>query len=64
MKVAGSRVTHDVLNQVPPLTGHDVADDASSPGRGVPGGPGVPYGTLPEGMDSGAILDRATALPR
>jgi putative acyl-CoA dehydrogenase len=27
MKPPGSRVTHDVLNQVPPLTGHDVADD-------------------------------------
>jgi putative acyl-CoA dehydrogenase len=34
------------------------------PGPGVPGGPGVPYGTLPEGVDCEAILDRATALPR
>jgi putative acyl-CoA dehydrogenase len=27
MSPAGSRITHDVLNQVPPLTGHDVAED-------------------------------------
>jgi putative acyl-CoA dehydrogenase len=27
MSAAGNRVTHDVLNQVPPLTGHDVAED-------------------------------------
>jgi putative acyl-CoA dehydrogenase len=27
MSAVGSRVTHDVLNQVPPLTGYDVADD-------------------------------------
>ncbi|HEY4851441.1 MAG TPA: hypothetical protein VII22_11630, partial [Streptosporangiaceae bacterium] len=37
---------------------------AIQPGPGVPGGPGVPYGTLPEGMDLDAILDRATASPR
>ena len=24
---AGPHLTHDVLNQVPPLTGYDVADD-------------------------------------
>ena len=27
MSVVGSRVTHDVLNQVPPLAGRDVAED-------------------------------------
>jgi putative acyl-CoA dehydrogenase len=30
-------------------------------GPDAPGGPGVPYGTLPAGMDLGAILDRAAA---
>jgi putative acyl-CoA dehydrogenase len=29
MTPAGPHVTHEVLNQVPPLTGHDVADDAA-----------------------------------
>src|ERR1022692_4378324 len=27
MSAVGRRATHDVLNQVPPLTGYDVADD-------------------------------------
>jgi len=29
MTPAGPHVTHEVLNQVPPLAGHDVADDAA-----------------------------------
>jgi putative acyl-CoA dehydrogenase len=31
------------------------------PAPGAPGGPGVPFGTLPAGVDLGAILGRATA---
>jgi putative acyl-CoA dehydrogenase len=30
----------------------------------APGGPGVPFGTLPGGVDVGTILDRATPSPR
>jgi putative acyl-CoA dehydrogenase len=31
---------------------------------GAPGGPGVPFGTLPDGVPVGEILDRARLVPR
>jgi putative acyl-CoA dehydrogenase len=33
-------------------------------GRAAPGGPGVPFGTLPDGVPVGEILDRARLVPR
>jgi putative acyl-CoA dehydrogenase len=37
---------------------------SGSPGWGTLNGPGVPYGTLPDDVATGAILDRATASSR
>jgi putative acyl-CoA dehydrogenase len=33
-------------------------------GDAAPGGPGVPFGTLPDGIPAGEILDRARLVPR
>jgi putative acyl-CoA dehydrogenase len=46
------------------LVRHDsgpVADAfcASRLGPAAPGGPGAPFGTLPDGLDLGAVLERA-----